>query len=85
MALDVLSWALNQDTDTPVDKLVLIMLADFATDQGEAFPAIAQLAEVTCASQKQVRESLEVLTERGLIKEVPPADPSRAATWKVGR
>lgn len=79
-----IAWALGQEVDTPMDKLMLVLMAAHADKDGGAWPSIAQLAKVACSSQRQVRESLAELAGRKLITEVEPATPRRPTKWKVG-
>ncbi|MEG2433322.1 MAG: helix-turn-helix domain-containing protein [Acinetobacter sp.] len=53
-----------------VPKQVLNELADFADDDGKAFPSIPTLAAVTCLSERSVRNGIAWLVEQKLISKI---------------
>lgn len=57
-------WPLQM---SPIQKGVLIALADQANDQGVCWPAVETIAERTCASERAVQEALKWLEEHGAI------------------
>lgn len=75
-----MDWAVRQETETPMDKLVLLLLANYADVDGRAFPSIERLADLACSSIPAVRASLEALAEQGLITAVP-GGPQQV--WKL--
>lgn len=52
----------------PRDKFVLLALADYADDRGEAYPKQGTLAEWTCYNRTTVNEALAALEKAGLIE-----------------
>lgn len=52
----------------PRDKFVLLALADYANDEGEAFPRQGTIAEWTCYNRTTVNEALSSLEASGLIE-----------------
>jgi len=52
---------------TPVQKSVLISLADQANDDGVCWPAVATIASRTCVSERSVQAALRWLEENGFI------------------
>lgn len=52
----------------PRDKFVLLALADYANDDGEAYPKQGTLAEWTCYNRTTVNEALANLERAGLIE-----------------
>jgi DNA-binding MarR family transcriptional regulator len=52
----------------PRDKFVLLALADYANDDGEAYPKQSTLAEWTCYNRTTVNEALANLERAGLIE-----------------
>lgn len=49
------------------EKFVLIMLANYANEEGRCWPAVATLASDTGLSVAAVKKALKKLVERGLI------------------
>lgn len=60
-------WALQQTTELPVDKLVLIALADFADDNNQCFPSRKRLAAIGMCSIDTVDRSIKRLMDLGMI------------------
>lgn len=60
-------------TVTPVQKLVLISLADQANDDGVSWPGVTSMAKRTCLAERSVQRALRELVALGLvsIKERP--------------
>ncbi len=60
-------------TVTPVQKLVLISLADQANDDGVSWPGVTSMARRTCLAERSVQRALRELVALGLvtIKERP--------------
>jgi len=59
-----LAWRLNV---SPTQKLVLLSLADNASDPGECYPSIAQIVSRTCLSERAVRQAIRALEDMGAI------------------
>ena len=93
MSVRALTWAW-ESTDaqaaTGTDLLVLLALADWADDEGEAFPKVATIARKSRVSVSTVRRSLRHLESLGLVEvedrhaaglssiyRLPVADPFR--------
>jgi hypothetical protein len=57
----------------PTEKLALIVLADYANDQGVAWPALPTIAQQSCICKRQAIRVIQQLEDRGLIT----VDPSR--------
>lgn len=53
---------------TPVQKAVLISLADQANDDGVCWPAVATISRRTCVSERSVQSALRWLEANGFIK-----------------
>lgn len=68
MSMKAMSWSINQKIKTPLDKLVLIMLADFHNgESGQCNPSISAICEKTGASRSTVKRALENLSQQGYI------------------
>ena len=62
-----LAWALDIKTKSPLDKFVLLILADHCPKGGYAFPKIETICEETGLSRRAVSRSLASLQAQGLI------------------
>jgi hypothetical protein len=67
-----MTWAWEQDTGSPSERLVLLALADNAAgpdteEPGKCWPSVALLAERTRLSTRQVERHLAALADRGVI------------------
>lgn len=69
MSLDATRWAWMQGDLRPIQKLILLALADRENGQGFAYPSHAALVSDTGADLKSVKKSLKELAELGLISD----------------
>jgi hypothetical protein len=76
VSFQAVSWAARQTSGGPTGKLVLMMLAQFADDEGVCFPGQLKLAEMCELTDRAVREWLAKLEAKGLI--------SRARRYRPG-
>jgi hypothetical protein len=68
-------------TVTPVQKLVLISLADQANDDGICWPGVASMAKRTCLSERSVQRALRELSHLGLL--TITLRPGRSTVYRV--
>jgi hypothetical protein len=69
MSNKALDWAWQQNDLHPVEKLVLVALADHANAKTmQCRPGLECLTKWTCASRRGVQNAVAVLIERGLIQ-----------------
>lgn len=66
-----MAWAVKQKTGDPVSKLLLLTLANFANEDGKAWPSINRLVRDTEISKSTVIRKLEQLEAAGLIARKP--------------
>lgn len=66
---------------TPVQKLVLISLADQANDDGVSWPGVASMAKRTCLAERSVQRALRELVALGLV--VIKERPGRSSVYVV--
>lgn len=70
MSVHVLSWVLRNSEEKLGRRLVLIVLADYANEDGSlAYPSVATIARDTRLSERQVQYCLRGLEEAGAIKQ----------------
>ncbi|AJI54009.1 helix-turn-helix domain-containing protein [Francisella philomiragia] len=67
MSVQAISWAFQQKIKDASPKLVLLALANFANDDGVAYPSYSTLQEVTSRSRQTISNSLEKLVELELL------------------
>jgi hypothetical protein len=58
-------WSMEM---TPRDKLVMLALADNASDEGFCWPSIGTIRAKTCLSERSVQNAMVHLRNRGLVK-----------------
>lgn len=67
MSIDALSWAFNLKLPGPATKLTLLALANYADEDGLAYPSQKTLSNRTCLSQRAVRNNLLILEKEGIV------------------
>ena len=68
MSIECMAWVLEQQGLEPVDKLVLLGIANHADrDGGNAWPSLATLALYVGRGDQTVRRSIRELQKRGLL------------------
>ena len=68
MANKAVGWAWDQETDRPIDKSILVALADFAGPDGYSYPSHRQIGEMVQCSADSVQRAVKRLIVRGLIR-----------------
>ncbi|MFV3027284.1 helix-turn-helix domain-containing protein [Klebsiella aerogenes] len=68
MSMDLMVRAMKIKVGNPLRKLVLLKLADNASDQGECWPSYQHIADQCEISKRSVMNHIEALCESGLIK-----------------
>ena len=67
MSVQAMFWALKVKTNTPTQKLILLLLADRANDKGTCFPSMSTIAKDACVSRGCVIENVKKLSALGFI------------------
>ena len=67
MSSKVMSWVWEQDLP-PLDKIVLMAIADHADDDGYAWPGMKRIAEKCSMEKRTVQRHVEKLQEQQLLK-----------------
>lgn len=81
MSITALNWAMTTPTGDPGAQLVLIILADYANENGEAWPSIETITKRSCQHRATVIRKLDVLKALGLIVQVDRGH--RSNTYRV--
>ena len=68
MSFEAMRWASEQQAGASINKLLLLLLGNYADQNYECFPSIGKLAKMAEASESTIRRSLRDLEARGLIK-----------------
>lgn len=68
MSMDLMVKAMKTKVGNPLRKLVLIKLADNASDAGECWPTYKHIADQCEISRRSVVEHIAALCEMGLVK-----------------
>lgn len=68
MSNEATNWAWQVEGLQPVERLLLVALADYADEAWSCFPGQALLAERACCTDRTVRERLRLMEERGLFR-----------------
>lgn len=67
MSFKAMTWALEQNVGSPVGKLLLVMIANYADQDGTCFPSQKTLAEECEVTDRTVRDWLAKFEETSLI------------------
>jgi len=67
MSISQLNMAFNDSTIKGNEKLLMIVLADFASENGISFPSWNSLITKTCMSRGAISKWLNILVEKGLL------------------
>lgn len=81
MSFQAMAWAVKQTVGDDQAKHLLLTLANFANDEGKAWPSITRLSKDTEMSRRTIFRKLDVLVEKGLIHREPKETP--AGTYSV--
>jgi DNA-binding GntR family transcriptional regulator len=69
MSFQAMAWAVKIKLPT-YEKFVLIMLSNYADEEGKCWPSIETLCNETGLSRPTIKRVLKRLVERGLIVKV---------------
>jgi DNA-binding transcriptional ArsR family regulator len=67
VSIEALNWAWEQRCPNPTSKLVLMALADHANSDGECWPAMKRIAELSGISARQVSTHITHLEQLGYV------------------
>ncbi|HAW3444651.1 TPA: helix-turn-helix domain-containing protein [Escherichia coli] len=70
MSMELMVKAMKIRVGNPLRKLVLVKLADNASDQGECWPSYQHIADQCEISKRSVMNHIAALCESGLVKKV---------------
>jgi hypothetical protein len=67
MSMQAINWALVTPTGSPLTKVLLIAVANYANENDESYPSIERLAQETDMSKSTVKRKLAELADMGLL------------------
>lgn len=67
MSVSAIAWAITQDT-TPTEKLILICMANYADEDGVAWPSIQRLMWDTGLSRRSIQRNLNNIKKKEIIE-----------------
>lgn len=75
MSFEAMKWASEQVAGTSTNKLLLLLLANYADQDFRCFPSIKKLAVMAECGESTIRRSLKDLAKRDLIEIKPRYEP----------
>ncbi len=83
MSLHATSYVLSRRFGNQIRKLLMIAIADFAGEDGRAWPSIDTLANRAECSRRSVQEHLNILVEQGELEIRPNAGRSGTNLYRI--
>lgn len=80
MSFSAMTWASKQKVKTASQKLVLLMLANYADDEDKCWPSKKTLAEVCCMAKSAICSNILKLEQSGFIR-VEKRDGTSSYIW----
>jgi hypothetical protein len=70
MSVQAITWALDQPVLSVTEKVILLVLANYANEYGISWPSQKTLAENAACDERTVRRTLVRLEARGVIRRI---------------
>lgn len=67
MSIAAINWALEVKTKTPMEKLVLVALANYADETGKCWPSVKRIAQICGCTERYVTKAISRLKKEGII------------------
>ena len=67
MSFQAMAWAVKQETKSPVSKLILLMIANYADERGEAYPSQDHLAKLCQCTRVSVNKHIKDLERKNFL------------------
>ena len=83
MSIQATSYVLHRRYGSQTRKLLMIAIADFANDDGEAWPSVDTLAQRAECSRRAVQENIRALQIEGELALHPNAGPRGCNLYRV--
>lgn len=84
MSVRVMAWVWENSQSEPMDRLVLLAIADCANDTGaEAYPSMATLTRKTGLHERSIQRGLKRLAALGELVVYPNAGPKACNRYRI--
>jgi DNA-binding transcriptional MocR family regulator len=70
MSVQAISWAMDHRVHSVTEKVILLVLANYANEYGISWPSQRTLAENAACDERTVRRTLVSLEARGVIRRI---------------
>ncbi|QZY44371.1 helix-turn-helix domain-containing protein [Mycolicibacterium austroafricanum] len=70
MSWKALNWAISIEVSTPIERLILVLLANRADESLSCYPSLGTLVSESRAARSTVLKALSKLEEAGLVVRV---------------
>ncbi|UJL31613.1 helix-turn-helix domain-containing protein [Mycolicibacterium vanbaalenii] len=70
MSWKALNWSISIEVETPIERLILMLLANRADQSLSCYPSLGTLVSESCAARSTVLKALSKLEEAGLVVRV---------------
>ena len=67
MSFEALAWGVKQKCDSPISKLCLLMICNYANEKGTAYPSQEHLAKLCQCSKRSIVRHIQNLANDNLI------------------
>jgi hypothetical protein len=81
MSIEAMVWVLNNSRARSVDRLVLLVLANYANDDGVAWPSLRTLEARAGVARHTVIDALARVVELGELVQIEAGGPRRSARY----
>jgi len=71
MSVQAITWALDYAAGSVTEKVILLVLANYANEYGISWPSQKTLADQTALGERTVRRVLANMDSRGVIRRIP--------------
>ena len=71
MSVQAITWALDYAAGSVTEKVILLVLANYANEYGISWPSQKTLADQTALGERTVRRVLADMDTRGVIRRIP--------------
>ena len=75
MSIEALNWALATNTKTSAAKVVLLILANRANEEGKCWPGMTGIGKQACMTRRGVLNNIRKLEHMGLLSTVRQPQP----------
>jgi DNA-binding transcriptional regulator YhcF (GntR family) len=74
MSFQAMAWAVKQKTESPISKLILLMICNYADEEGNCYPSQEHLADLCQCSRVSVNKHIQELRKKNYISIIKKAN-----------